>query len=170
MEFMKIGDSAIKISLGAKEAAEYNITEGMVSSENEIKRSFSRILERAKRELGIKAQAGQVLAEVFSSRDGGFEIFVSYIKSENETQGGKNAQKNVFLVQSTDSLIHLKKMLDNQEADYEIYMNDSTKKYYIVLQSQRKSDIALGIVCEHAIPLRQSSARYIQKYATRVSP
>ena len=76
MEFMKITDRSIKISLGAKEALEYKISEGASFSDSEIKSAFGSLLEMAKKELGIKLPRGQLLAEVFSSRDGGYEIFV----------------------------------------------------------------------------------------------
>ena len=84
MEFMKITDRSIKISLGAKEALEYKISEGASFSDSEIKSAFGSLLEMAKKELGIKLPRGQLLAEVFSSRDGGYEIFVSYLNGDDE--------------------------------------------------------------------------------------
>ena len=84
MEFMKITDRSIKISLEAKEAMEYKICEGVSYDEGEIKGAFSRLLEMAKKELGMHLPKGQLLCEVFSSRDGGYEIFVSYLNGELE--------------------------------------------------------------------------------------
>ncbi len=168
MEFMKIGDCAIKISLGAKEAAEYNITEGMVSEEKEIRRAFSRLLERAKRELGIKFSSGQLLAEVFSSRDGGYEIFVSYVKQE--ATNAPREQKTAFSVEHTDSLLYLKERLDLLCAEYEIFAHESAKKYYLIVKNASRTDISFAFLYEMATPLRQSTARYIQAYANKISP
>ncbi len=180
MEFMKITDSSIKISLGAKEAAEYNITEGTVADTKEIKQAFSKLLDKAKRELGIKLPQGQLLAEVFSSRDGGFEIFVSYLNGEKEagaTSGAvcapnsvAAAQRSAFLVSSPDLLIYLKKHLDKTAHEYEIYFHENTKKYYLILRNFKKSDIALSYLGELATPVRQSIIRYIQSYATKIAP
>ena len=87
MEFMKITDRSIKISLEAKEAMEYKICEGVSYDEGEIRSSFSKLLDMAKKELGMKLPKGQLLCEVFSSRDGGYEIFVSYLNGELEEAG-----------------------------------------------------------------------------------
>ena len=171
MEFMKITDSSIKISLGAKEAEEYNITEGMVDDTGEIKRTFSKLLERAKRALGIKLPAGKLLAEVFSSRDGGYEIFVSYLKSECEGAClPPTKERSAYLVSSVDSLIYIKEMLDRCAHDYEIYQNDTTGKYYITVKSFQKNDISLAFLYEHATSLRQSSIKYIRSYSTKIAP
>ena len=87
MEFMKITDRSIKISLEAKEAMEYKICEGVSYDEGEIRSAFSKLLDMAKKELGMKLPKGQLLCEVFSSRDGGYEIFVSYLNGELEEAG-----------------------------------------------------------------------------------
>ena len=168
MEFIKIGDCGIKISLGAKEAAEYNITEGMVCEEKDIRRSFSRLLDMAKRELGIKLPNGQLLAEVFSSRDGGYEIFVSYINGENETRGAEKQQKTAFLINSSDALLYIKERLDALCEDYEIYIYEATQKYYLIVKNIKRGDVSLGFLYELASPLRQSNARCIQAYAKKL--
>lgn len=181
MEFMKITDSSIKISLGAKEAAEYNITEGMVADTAEIKRSFSRLLDRAKRALGVKLPSGQLLAEVFSSRDGGYEIFVSYLKDKSENIGEACAlgaacassavtQKCAYLVSSVDSLIYIKNKLDLCSNDYEIYSHSSAGKYYIVLKGRKKGDMSLAYLGELATPVRQGAIKYIQSYGEKIAP
>lgn len=168
MEFMKIGDSAIKISLGAKEAAEYNITEDMVAENNEIKRSFSGLLERAKRELGVRLPSGKLLCEVFSSRDGGYEIFVSYLKQdENNVQ---KEHKFAFCIDSSDSLLYVKKRLDTLCQDYEIYAYEGTKKWYLILKSSKHLDLSLGFIYELATPLCQGNLKYIQQYALKIAP
>lgn len=184
MEFMKITDSSIKISLGAKEAAEYNITEGMVADTQEIKRSFSRLLDRAKRALGVKLPSGQLLAEVFSSRDGGYEIFVSYIKGDGEASDDTGAfcasgapcapspstQRCAFFVNSHDSLLYIKKHLDKGARDYEIYSHGKEGNYYLILKNYKKGEIALAFLGEFATPVRQSAIKYIQGYGEKIAP
>ena len=167
---MKITDSSIKISLGAKEAEEYNITEGMVAETGEIKRSFSKLLDRAKRELGIKLPSGKLLAEVFSSRDGGYEIFVSYLNQDSCASTTRDArEQSAYLISSIDSLIYVKEMLDTVGQEYEIYRGDDLEKYYLTVKSTLKFDPTLAFLCEHTTPVRQSSVKYIRSYATKIT-
>ena len=78
MEFIKIHDKKLKIALSGEEIAQYGLTLAELDYRNvETKRALWQMLGEAKRKCGFDASGESLYVEVYPSRSGGCEIFVS---------------------------------------------------------------------------------------------
>ena len=84
MEILRIGKHAIKISLNTEEAQEYRIPECENINNEEIGEAFSRLLSKAKEAVDFSYAGRKIFTEIFPSRDGGCEIYISCISVEAE--------------------------------------------------------------------------------------
>ncbi len=174
MEIMKITDTSIKISLCAKEAEEYHLSEDAQLDTKEVKSSFAKLLNRAKREVGFKYAGENVVAEIFSSKDGGYEIFVSYLNMEEKmykekTTQAKPPKQKQIAIYSFDSLENMMLTLGRLSQltpgiKSSAYYEESTKKYYIILEDVSKKELKLAFIYEYATPLKSNYLTYIQEY------
>ena len=78
MEFLLIGDSKLKIVLNEEEINRYKLhfscTDGCSSG---FRRSFWKILEEAKSRVGFDPEGDKILIQLYPTKDGGTEIFVT---------------------------------------------------------------------------------------------
>ena len=170
MEIIKINETSIKISLLANEAKEYEIFEDITGDESLVKGSFSRLLKAAKEKLGVTWADKRVLAEVFSSKDGGYDIFISHIDSDESKIAKDIFQKArsslAFLFDSGDEVIITVKRLSRIFPDVKasLYYDESLKKYYLILDNVSKKEPRLGFIYEFAKGIRASSLPYISEH------
>lgn len=80
MELIRIGDSKLKIMLTAQDMARYAITPEALDYENtETRRAVWQILDEAKQQTGFDAASDRVLIQVYPSRAGGCELYVTKV-------------------------------------------------------------------------------------------
>ena len=80
MELIRISDSKLKIMLNAEDMARYAITSDIMNYENtETRRAVWQILDEAKQKTGFDAAADRVLIQVYPSREGGCEMYVTKV-------------------------------------------------------------------------------------------
>lgn len=85
MELILISNSKLKIMLSAEDMKRYDIEcEGEVA----LRRGFKPVLEMARRDCGFDPDGGRLLVQVFPSRGGGCEMFVTRV---GLGAGGKGA-------------------------------------------------------------------------------
>ena len=78
MEFLLIGDSKLKILMDAVEMKSYKLDSVYADScDSGFRRSFFRILERAKEKVGFDVGGDKVLIQFYKTGKGGCEIFVT---------------------------------------------------------------------------------------------
>ena len=78
MEFILISDDRLKIILSSRDLEEFNIrADELDYSNTDTKRMFWDILGRAKRSVGFSCDGERVMVRLYTSRDGGCEMFVS---------------------------------------------------------------------------------------------
>ena len=174
MEIMKITDTSIKISLCASEAQEYNLNEESQLDTKEVKKSFAKLLSKAKKEVGFKYAGENIVAEIFSSKDGGYEIFVSYLNLEEkmykekmgEQRISRQGQIIIYCFEELENLLLVLSRLSRLELDAKssVYFESLTKKYYLILDGVSKKDLFLGFICEYATILKSNHLTYIQEY------
>ncbi len=81
MEFIRISDSKLKIMLDGKDMAYYDIDEARLSGESEeTRRAVRRLLDDARRESGFDAAADRILVEMYPSRVGGCELYITKVR------------------------------------------------------------------------------------------
>lgn len=76
MELILINNSKLKIMLTADEVRKYDIERGSEGGAD-MRRTFAPVLDRAKECCGFDASAGRVFIQLFPSREGGCEMFVT---------------------------------------------------------------------------------------------
>ena len=82
MEFIRINDSKLKVILSRSDLDEFDIkTDELDYSNTETKRMFWDIIGRAKKSVGFCCDGVRVLVQLYSSRDGGCEMFVSKLEN-----------------------------------------------------------------------------------------
>ncbi len=78
MEFILINDMKLKIMLSRSDLEEFDVRANELDYSNtETKRMFWDIIGRAKKSVGFCCDGMRVLVQLYASRDGGCEMFVS---------------------------------------------------------------------------------------------
>ena len=92
MELIRIGDSKLKIMLTAQDMARYAITPEALDYENtETRRAVWQILDEAKQKTGFDAASDRVLIQVYPSRTGGCELYVTKVLPPSAAGNGTGA-------------------------------------------------------------------------------
>lgn len=91
MEIIMISETKLKIMLDAEDLQSFSLTAEALDYKNtETKRMFWDVLNRAKQSIGFDTDGHRVLVQLFPSRSGGCEMFVSKLgllcRSEYEDQ------------------------------------------------------------------------------------
>ena len=88
MEFILIGEDKIKITLTDEDLSEFELCADELDYANtETKRMFWDVLSRAKARTGFDTDGQRVLVQLYPSKDGGCEIFVTKIGSMYKETG-----------------------------------------------------------------------------------
>lgn len=78
MELLFISDSKLKVMLTEEDMRRYDLNAEKVDYDNtETRRAFWEILDEAKHRTGFDAASDKVLIQLYPSRDGGCELFVT---------------------------------------------------------------------------------------------
>ena len=85
MEFIRIGENKIKISLSEGDMQKYGIQrEALEKDTTTRRRALWTLLDEVKRETGLDAVSGRTLIEAFPGKKTGCEIFVSVLAKSKE--------------------------------------------------------------------------------------
>lgn len=169
MEIMKITDTSIKITLCPSEAREYDLNEKCELDNVEMKKVFSRLLLKAKKEVGFNFAGENIVAEIFCAKDGGYEIFVSYLKSEEKMYKEKpeakiKLPKQVYLVDNLNNLLVILSRLKSlcYDGTSSVYYDEGHKKYYIILEDVSKKDLKYAFLSEFSRFIKSNQIEYLQ--------
>ena len=179
MELILISESKLKIMLTAGDMEDYCISNEYMSYENkDTRKMFGKILEKAKEKTGFDSDTGRLFIQVYPSKIGGCDVYVTNCESGEEpvkrTEKKQNQPKKkkeycIYSFEKLDDVIGLCSILDNAGYRFESALFCDTEreadgKYYLVLpeeivQTQQyrkkrgvnKSDLAseYGVRMEH---------------------
>jgi negative regulator of genetic competence, sporulation and motility len=94
MEIIMISDSKIKVMLSADDLKGFDLdTASLDYSNTETKRMFWDILSRAKRSVGFDTDGHRVLVQLYPSRCGGCEMFVTRLSCLSCTEKGEQNER-----------------------------------------------------------------------------
>lgn len=100
MELIRISDSKLKVMLDAQDMTRYAISPDAMNYDNtETRRAIWQILDEAKQETGFDAAAGRLVIQVYPSREGGCELYITKIQHtapRDGTRGGNNGEREVL--------------------------------------------------------------------------
>lgn len=175
MEIVKINEKSIKISLSSDEVKEYDLCEGKELDAEEMKRIFSSLLQKAKNEVGFTYAKENIVAEIFSSKDGGCEIFVSCLLGEVKMYKDKReelssqkikAQGQIYAFDNIEDLIKVLDALRNidKSLSTSVYYNNKNGKYFLVLENVLRKSIKHAFILEFAKYVKSPFLQYITEY------
>ena len=114
MDLILINDSKLKIILTQDDMASYDLTCDSIDYDNtETRRAFWDILDAAKRQTGFDAASEKVYVQVYPSKSGGCEMYVTKLKmggiavSEKRpamTVAGRQCEESVYRFSDLDTL------------------------------------------------------------------
>lgn len=184
MELIVISDTRLKIMLTAQDMTEYNIDAMTLDTEcAKTKRILYDILDRAKKKAGFAGDSDKVFVQIFPSKDGGCELYVTkysnlYDTDEadgaaiNRTQKSQGGIKKrlVYRFGSVRDLLRacraLKKRGYKEASD--AYISDKEKIIYLVLYDGAGS-VDTSVVLEYADPVFFGGVSlYISEHSTPI--
>ena len=110
MEYILISEGKLKVMLEREDLEEWDISADRLDySDPEAKRVFGDILGYAKRELGFDTSGSKVLFQLYPSRDGSCELFITCIGRCSDKLSTDEASKHAGMQRaySFDCLEHL---------------------------------------------------------------
>lgn len=165
MELIRISDTKLKVMLSEEDMILYDLdTETLDYDNKETRRAFWQILDEAKRKTGFDAASDRVFVEVYPSKKGGCEMFVTKVGKLDE--GSKRTKsltamrkkENIYVFDTFDTTTLMCEKL--KEIGYEgkssVYVDNGKGIYYLIVE-ERSSDSVLknsalgefGFLSEH---------------------
>ena len=80
MELILISKSKLKIMLDERDMLEYHISDGTDCAEPSARKAIRNILDRARAEVGFETEGSEIFIQLYTSKKGGCELFVSKSK------------------------------------------------------------------------------------------
>lgn len=175
MEYILINDSKLKIILDSQELAEWDISADELDYANPAARQvFEGLLGYAKKELGFDTAGYKILLQLFPSKDGGCELFVTRLGPNNELKSSrcekekKKAEKKAY---SFDKLSHLlavcKRLSSIEYSGSSSAWFDGSGKWFLLLSVEEGTD--LHFISEYGeIESPSALELYLCEYGTAV--
>ena len=189
MEFILIGDGKIKVSLTKEDLEEFELSADELDYANtETKRMFWDVLSRAKARTGFDTDGEKVLVQLYPSKDGGCEIFVTKIGSlykedeelvagsalaesigqrrKRKTASAERSHSAVYSFLSLDDMIRVCRELERRgyAEGSRAYVSDA-KVFYLVLSGDIEKISTLGdhfrFICEFGEPENSKAAKQL---------
>ncbi len=104
MELILISSSKLKIMLSAEDMKEYNIE---CDGESALRRGFAPVLERAHEDCGFDIESGRLLVQVFPSREGGCEMFITRVAIAGNKEEKDYTSPSVCILRTAGDLVAL---------------------------------------------------------------
>ena len=117
MDFIQLGADRLKIMLSRADMDEYSIDcDSMDYGDTGTRRAFWSILDEAKRETGFNAASGRAYIQVYRSREGGCELFVTMLSCDLDDassdgfslsyeEGSPEGRSEAFYFESIEGLL-----------------------------------------------------------------
>ena len=102
MELILISKSKLKIMLSADDMKTYNIE---CDGESAFRRGFRPVLEKARRDCGFETEGGRLLVQVFPSRTGGCEMFITRVSPEKDVSAVHKKDRCTVIFRSAGALV-----------------------------------------------------------------
>jgi len=151
VEFLLIGESKIKIVLDSEETKKHKLDEGSASlSGAGMRRSFWRILDMAKSEVGFDPAGDKVLIQLYPTASGGCEIFVTKLGILPESSARLVSRSNrismlqkkrsIYVFDCLDDLIRASRAVKALSGDTPLVSDvyESDGRYYLSIEEYGK--------------------------------
>lgn len=179
MELLVISESKLKIMLDEKDMEKYGLNTSELDYEDPpTRKKLLRILDDVKEHSGFDTAADKLLIQLYPSRDGGGEMFVTKLgllpaSAEQSLKRSRGVGvfcrgTDIFFTPEFPSLLHMAKLCEGIryiERSYLFFEED--RGYYLVLDQRGSagSPSPLWPLCEYADRISPSRRAYIEEYA-----
>ena len=139
MELILISDSKLKIMLSQKDMTKYALRIEDIDYDNtQTRRAFWSILDEAKHKTGFDAAKEKIFVQVFPSRCGGCEIFVTKLENgvspdDLSVQVTQRNRREIYRFSDIEDLLRVCKILNERGFDGESSAFCDDKCYYLSL-------------------------------------
>ena len=176
MEILRIGKQAVKVTLSEQEAIKYNISENNQLSEDEIKESFTQLLKEIKLKADFAYSNKKLFTEIFPSKNGGCEIYISCINTEankgvykdkiSETDVKKKSLPSIYEFDCLEKLLAVVYRLNEikHKEKTSVFYDDDRKKYFLVLENINFKALKYAFLLEYAKYVKSSSVAYLNEH------
>ncbi|MBE6670590.1 MAG: adaptor protein MecA [Ruminococcaceae bacterium] len=155
MELILISESKLKIMLTADDMENYSISNEYLSYEKkETRRVFEKLLDEAREKTGFNSTSDRIFIQVYPSKNGGCEVYVTLNCDEKENDGKidkrtkdkspnvRNKRENcLYSFENIDDAISACCILKrngyrNESSFYSDKSDSATVRYYLLLQEE----------------------------------
>ena len=160
MEFLLIGESKIKIVLNEFEADKYRLDSSLPDiSGPGARRSFWRILDMAKSEVGFDPAGDKILIQLYPLNSGGCELFVTKLGILSESSARMvsrsdrvamlSKKRSVYSFENQDDVISAAKAVKRSVGDVSPVSDIFTdgEKYYLSIEEYGKGGEPMEFPC-----------------------
>ena len=186
MELILINESKLKVMLTAADMSRYAITCDTIDYDNtETRRAFWNILDEAKHKTGFDAATDRVFIQVYPSRGGGCEMYVTKIMQtadsvEKHISCKVKKDTEIYRLDTFTALLEICRQLtlNGYHSKSSAYCDESRKVYYLILQDttaykflteycRQCKSASIGLyIAEHCVELCDSNA--VEKLAVLI--
>lgn len=168
MEIIKMGNDSFKISLSSKEAKEREIVASIACNEKNMTESLKELIDTIKESNGISFGEDKTSAEIYISKDGGCEIFVSRaIRNEHQLKSkAKPTMRVLYRLDDLDSVLRACQRLSSISYDNSLclYHSQEYGGYYMVLSGIYAKDLKYSFLSEYGTKMKNSMLPYITEH------
>jgi negative regulator of genetic competence, sporulation and motility len=93
MELIVISSSKLKIMLSPDDMFRYDLGADIDYADSRTRKAFKSILEEAREKTGFDAESEKIFIQLYPSKKGGCEVYITKIEDENEDHTGTSAKR-----------------------------------------------------------------------------
>ncbi len=138
MEIVRISNEKIKVSLSDSDMVLLEISCDMLDGSSDIGReAFNRIMDKIKETSGFETYGKRIFVQMFPSKDGGCEMFITKLNDRKYTMVRK--RKNVcYTFHDLNCLIDFCNVANSREyiGSSSFYIDEQHRHYYICLERE----------------------------------
>ena len=159
MEIIEIGTTQLLFLLAPEDMTEYKISTSF--PEDALREGFARII----RDLGVSERfLSGVLVQIFDSKNGGCEMFITKIPDKINTDEGLPSQ-SIYIFNSVTELLGACRMLyERCPSPSSAYADKNKEKYYLMLEGDHPYLSEFS-----GVKARSGSAEYLFEHCRIIS-
>ncbi len=168
MELLRIGDKKLKVMLTDEDMEKYRLDkEALDYDTTETRSAFWQILDEAKHKTGFDAGTGKLFVQVYPSRGGGCEMYVTLMEGEGEgtppcrPASSVRGSESVYRFDSLALLLLVCKKLSLLGYNERSAAYAEGGAYYLVIRERLESSIMS--------PKALGEFSFIEEYGVRLS-
>ena len=180
MDILVISDTKLKIMLEREDMEHFGLKGDQISYDDPpTRKKLLSILDRVKAESGFDTASDKLLLQLYPSKDGGSELFVTKLgplppsaeQSLRRSRGVGIFQRDteIYFTKHRDSLVSIARALNGVGGvERSRLYHEESRGYYLVLEERSGGGTLSPLlpVLEFADPIHASLEPYIEEYAS----